>query len=245
MSFSIAVNVIIRGLNPNIVGLTIAAVSLGGFISYVPASYMAETLGRKRCVGIGCCLTIIASAIQVAVQNNWVFLGTRVLAGAGTGIAQIAAPPLVTEIAHPRQRQTATGLYNAAWCMGAIVSAAVTFATLSIANSWSWRVPCLLQAAYPIIQLIGLLFVPESPRWLVSKNRKDEALTILAKYHANGDADDRLVQHEFRQICSSINQETSSWSSLISSRGDIHRLTICIMVGFMQEWAGNGTKAKP
>ena len=128
--------------------------------------------------------------------------------------------------------------------MGAIISAAVTFAT-PISNSWSWRVPCLLQATYPIIQLIGLLFVPESPRWLVPKNRKDEALTILAKYHANGDADDRLVQHEFSQICGSINQETSSWSSLISSRGDIHCLTICIMVGFMQEWAGSTTKGKP
>ena len=76
MSFSIAANVIIKGLNPNIVDLTIAAVSLGGFISYVPASYVAEILGRKRCVGVGCCLTIIASAIQVAVQNNWVFFGT-------------------------------------------------------------------------------------------------------------------------------------------------------------------------
>lgn len=234
---------VIGGLNANIVGLIIAATSLGALISFAPASYMADILGRKRCVAVGCCLVIIASIVQVAATNHWVFFGSRVLAGVGAGTAQTAAPLLATEIAHPRQRQIATGLYNTAWCMGSIASAAVTFATLSITGSWSWRVPCLLQATYPLSQLAGLYSVPESPRWLVSKNRKDEALAILAKYHANGNAADELVQHEFHQICSTISAEKQGpkcWSSFFASKGDLHRLAICIIVGFMQEWAGNG-----
>lgn len=241
--YALAVTMVIGGLNSNIIGLIIAATSLGALISFVPASYMADIIGRKRCVAVGCCLVIIASIIQVAATNHWVFFGSRVLAGAGVGTAQTAAPLLATEIAHPRQRQIATGLYNAAWCMGSIASAAVTFATLSITGSWSWRIPCLLQVTYPLSQLVGLYCVPESPRWLVSKNRKDEALAILAKYHANGNADDELVQHEFDQICSTISAEIqgpSYWSSFFASRGDVHRLAICIIVGFMQEWAGNG-----
>lgn len=59
-----------------------------------------------------------------------------------------------------------------------------------MANSWSWKIPCLLQAFYPAAQLVGLLIVPESPRWLVSKNKKNEALKILARYHANGNEAD-------------------------------------------------------
>jgi hypothetical protein len=78
---------------------------------------------------------------------------------------------------------------------------------------------------------------------LISKGRNDEALVVLAKYHANGDKHDELVQHEFHQICNTISIEAlepRSWGSFFSSKGDIHRLVICVMVGLMQEWAGNG-----
>ncbi|KAJ5239465.1 hypothetical protein N7468_004084 [Penicillium chermesinum] len=186
---------------------------------------------------------IIASISQVAVKDHWSFFGLRVLAGLGTGTAQTAAPLLATEVAHPRQRQTATALYNACWCWGSIASAAISFATLYISSSWSWRGPCMLQAFFPLVQIVGLFFVPESPRWLVSKDRKQEALQILARYHANGDADDALVQHEFHQICNNINTENMQpghWSTFFSSKGDLHRLSICVIVGLMQEWAGNG-----
>jgi sugar porter (SP) family MFS transporter len=233
-------------LDPNIIGLIIAGTSLGAFLAFVPASYIADKHGRKICVGLGCSLVIVATIIQTIFKNHWAFFGMRVLAGAGMGISQTAAPLLVTEIAHPRQRQTATAFYNATWCLGGIGSAAVTFATIALTNSWSWRIPCLLQVAYPISQLVGLVFfVPESPRWLVSKGRKDEALVILARYHANGKTDDELVQHEFCQICDTINAEAAqsrNWNSFFSSKGDMHRLTICVLVGLMQEWAGNGKK---
>lgn len=237
------VDMIIGGLKPSIVGLLIAATSLGAFFAFTPASYIADTLGRKWCVGFGCCLVIISSIMQGFVQNHWTFFGCRVLAGAGVGAAQTAAPLLATEIAHPRQRQTATALYNACWCIGSIASAAVCFGTLSMTTSWSWRTACLLQACFPVAQLVGLFIVPESPRWLISKGRNDEALAILAKYHANGDKHDELVQHEFHQICNTINIEAlepRSWGSFFSSKGDVHRLVICVMVGLMQEWAGNG-----
>ncbi|KAJ5684195.1 uncharacterized protein N7477_000540 [Penicillium maclennaniae] len=234
---------IIGGLNPNIVGLIIGATSLGAFISFTPASYVADNFGRKWCVFVGSSIVILASILQVATSTHWAFFALRVLAGAGVGTSQTAAPLLATEIAHPRHRQVATALYNTFWCVGSITSAAFTFATLLMHSSWSWKIPCVLQAFFPVVQLIGLLIVPESPRWLVSKNRKNEALKVLARYHANGNEDDMLVQNEFEKICISINDETSeprNWSSFFSSKGDRHRLAICVIVGLMQEWAGNG-----
>jgi MFS family permease len=232
------------GLDTNARGLIIAAVSLGSFSSFIPGSYIADNLGRRICVLIGSSLVIIASIIQVATNHPWVFFSARVLAGMGVGISQTAAPLLITESTHPRQRQAFTGLYNALWFIGSITSATIGFAGLTVIGSWSWKLPCLTQVFYPILQLIGLCFVPESPRWLVSRGRKEEGMAMLAKYHANGDENDELVQDEFYQICKSINAESDKscrrWSTFFATRSNMHRLSICVILGFMQEWSGNG-----
>ncbi|CAG8257326.1 unnamed protein product [Penicillium nalgiovense] len=234
----------LKGLDANERGLIIAAVSLGSFCAFIPGSYIADNLGRRACVLIGSSLVIIASIIQITTQDHWVFFGARVLAGMGVGISQTAAPLLITESSHPRQRQTFTGLYNALWFIGSITSATIGFAGLTIVGNWSWKLPCLTQVFYPVLQLIGLCFVPESPRWLVSRGRKEDGMAILARYHANGDENDELVQDEFYQICKSINAEADKscrrWSSFFATRSNMHRLSICVILGFMQEWSGNG-----
>ncbi|KAJ5899246.1 hypothetical protein N7495_003990 [Penicillium taxi] len=232
-------------LNSSDTGLIIAAVSLGAFLSFIPASYVADILGRRISVFIGAILVILAAIIQVAVKHPWVFFATRVVSGVGVGFSQTAAPLLIAEAAHPRQRQRLTGLYNAVWFCGSITAAAIAFSTLYVKNSWSWRVPCLMQILYPSLQLVALCVIPESPRWMVSKGRKEEARTMLIDYHADGDADNLEVQEEFDQICCSISAEAdlksaSGWSAFKNSRGDLHRLAICIILGFMQEWTGNG-----
>jgi hypothetical protein len=61
----------------------------------------------------------------------------------------------------------------------------------------------------PCLQLLGLLIVTESPRWLVSKARREAVLQVLAKYHANCDISDPLVQFEFCELCAAIQHEES------------------------------------
>ena len=60
-------------------------------------------------------------------------------------------------------------------------------------TTWAWRTPALVQIAPSIICAFILLFVPESPRWLVSKDRHAEALEVLAVVNAAGDKEDPLV----------------------------------------------------
>lgn len=235
-------------ISSNLQGLVISAVSLGGTPTFIPASYFADYFGRKWCVGVGSAIMVIASIVQTATEGRWAFFGTRLAIGIGLGFAQTAAPPLTTEIAHPRHRGTVTAIFQATWHWGAILAASVSLGSLYIGDNttWSWRVPCLFQIVFPGIQLLGLLVIPESPRWLISKDRQEEALQILARYHANGDTSDPLVQYEFREICEAIELESASahksgWSSFVKTKGALHRLAICILVGFMIQWAGNGT----
>jgi hypothetical protein len=70
-----------------------------------------------------------------------------------------------------------TAYHRAAWS---------TFGTFKIGSSWSWRIPSILQGIPSFLQIALVLFAPESPRWLVSKGRDQEALKTLAYYHAGG-----------------------------------------------------------
>lgn len=122
----------------------------------------------------------------------------------GSGINGIASPLLITELAHPNQRGKITACYNVFYYFGSTIAAWTTFGTLQIQSNLSWRLPSLLQVAPSAIQILLIYWLPESPRWLISKDRQDEALVILAKYHSNGDTRDEAVQFEYAEIRASI-----------------------------------------
>lgn len=105
---------------------------------------------------------------------------------------------------------------------------------------------------FPIIQLIGLYFTPESPRWLIARSRytasqlpEDQARPILITYHANGNENDISVLGEFEQIKATTRNEmgdgkTATLLNFVKSKQDLHRLAICILIPFFAQWAGNG-----
>lgn len=87
-------------------------------------------------------------------------------------------------------------------------------------------------------------FVPESPRWYVSKGQPEKALAVLAKVHAEGDANDEIVQLEYEEIKETIafekEAEQTGWLELFKTKGNRHRLLILISAGLFSQWSGNG-----
>jgi MFS family permease len=86
--------------------------------------------------------------------------------------------------------------------------------------------------------------VPESPRWHISKERYEEALGTLAKYHANGDTQNATVQFEFREIKETLRLEfeykkTSNYTDFLKTRGNRYRLMLLISLGIISQYSGN------
>jgi hypothetical protein len=97
-------------------------------------------------------------------------------------------------------------------------SAIILVIGLRIENEWSWRLPCLAAFVGPTFVLLILLKAPESPRFLINKGKHNEALNILAKYHANGNISDPLVQWEYQEIHHALEAEaTGDKSSYVSN----------------------------
>jgi MFS family permease len=156
-----------------------------------------------------------------------------------------AAPLLVTELAYPTARAPLTSTYNSLWYSGAIVAAWTTFGTFRIKNTWSWRIPSAIQGLPSVIQVALIWFCPESPRWLVSKGRNEQALRILAHYHADGNPEDPLVKYEYEEIKAAIDLDRDvaskiGWKTLFSTRGNLKRVRIIVAIAFFSQWSGNG-----
>lgn len=82
------------------------------------------------------------------------------------------------------------------------------FGTRTIPSTWSWRIPSLLQMAPSVVQLSAVWFLPESPRWLISKDRDHDALEALKRYHGEGE-ETELVRLEYEEIRTAIDNEKS------------------------------------
>lgn len=172
------------------------------------------------------------------------FVAARFFIGFGVAIAHGSSPLLITELVHPQHRATFTTIYNTTWYLGSIVAAWLTFGTNHIGNNWCWRIPSIVQAFPSLLQLTFIWFVPESPRWYISKGREEQALKVLADVHANGNKQDEVVQLEMQEIKDTLKLEQefegNGWKELIRTKGNRHRLIILLTIGLFSQWSGNG-----
>lgn len=172
------------------------------------------------------------------------YLAGRFVLGFGNSLAQMASPLLLTEICHPQHRGPVTAIYNCLWNLGALIVSCIGWGTVSIKNDWSWRSITFIQIVPSVIQLMFIWWIPESPRYLVNKDRHEEALEVLSKWHAGGDRNNATVQFEFREIKQTIQIEkdadrSTTYMDFFRTKGNRWRLAIIISLGIISQYSGN------
>ncbi|KAL7416518.1 general substrate transporter [Mrakia frigida] len=227
-----------------LLGLMTAAQSFGAIPGGPLGAYLGDRYGRKSPIlwgSVFCIAGVLFQTFSVTVNQ---FIGSRVLIGIGSGIQFGQASVLATELCHVRYRGPAVTLFNSTYYVGSMIAAWVTYGTLHMTGNWAWRLPVFLQAVSSILVLVFFYPAPESPRWLVSRGRNEEALELLARYHSNGDELDELVQFEFEEIKEAILSEQASrsttWTHLYETPGNRKRLSLCILIGAASQLNGVG-----
>ncbi|KAI0467941.1 hexose transporter [Xylaria cf. heliscus] len=225
-------------------GLVNAAQSIGSVLALPFVGVLTDKYGRKPSLIAGLVIIIVATIVQATSVKLPQLIISRAIVGFGGMFSVHPSPLLIAELAYPTHRGKYTSAFWTMYYLGAILASWTTFGCQNYQNDWSWRAPSILQAGFPIFQLLFIYWVPESPRWLVSKDRIAEATDILSRYHVPEQESDEapLVRYQLDQIMQAIHQEkiasSTGWSALVSTRGNKKRTLIAFLVGFMAQWNG-------
>lgn len=215
---------------------------LGGVVSQFFLWWLVEKIGRRYTIIIGSVIIIVGVFLQSFAQGLPMFATARGIIGLGLSFEYTAAPMLVTELAHPQHRAQLSTLLNTLYYFGATIAAWITLGTLTIKSNWSWRAVSLVQMFPSVISLSLTWWVPESPRWLISRGKTEEAFKILVDNHCGGNESDSLASFEFNEIQRTLTFEkensSGSWFDLIRSRGNRYRTYIVLTCSVASQASG-------
>jgi sugar porter (SP) family MFS transporter len=196
------------GLSGTLEEVVISSVLLGAVIGAAAGGALADRLGRRRALILTAAIFAVgAVGTALAPGVAWLIAG-RVIVGAAIGAASFTAPLYISEVSPVAIRGRLVSLNQIALTAGIVVSYLVDYA-LSGARGWRWMFGL---AAIPAVALgIGMLFVPESPRWLISRALPEKAHAVLQRIRGAADVD-----REFTDIRTSVDQQSGGWTELLS-----------------------------
>ncbi|KIM75302.1 hypothetical protein PILCRDRAFT_827406 [Piloderma croceum F 1598] len=185
---------------PNVQGAIVAAIPAGSLVGSLMVTWLGDKIGRKRTIIIAGIIWVIGSTLQCAAINRGMLVAGRIISGTSVGLSSAIVPIYQSEITAPAIRGRVIALQQWSITWGILIQYFIQFACSYIDGVASFRIPWGLQMIPAIVLSLGMIFFPESPRWLVDHDRESEALQILADLHAKGDRDDDLVVLEFEEI---------------------------------------------
>ncbi|EMD36138.1 hypothetical protein CERSUDRAFT_96362, partial [Gelatoporia subvermispora B] len=210
----------------------------------------ANAIGRRWTLLIFTTVFSVGAILQTIAGGSrglgYVYAG-RVVAGVGIGAISAVAPAYVSECAPKDVRGRITGLFQIMVAIGVMLS---YFINLGISlhepsGPQVWRIPFGFQLVPAGIMALGLLTVTESPRWLASKGRPDDALAALA-YLRRRHPDDDSVRHEMAEIDAALEEERAAraglgWKEAFFGKGNWPRFLIAIVIFLLQQWSGQNS----
>ncbi|GES63208.1 MFS lactose permease [Aspergillus terreus] len=226
-------------------GIVYAIYTIGNIVGSFCAGPFTDFRGRRVGMALGAIFIIIGTCIQATCHNIGAFMGGRFLLGFGVATSATAGPSYVSEMAHPAYRGAMTGLYNVLWFGGGIPGTFIPWRTSYIDGTMSWRIPVWLQMVFSGLVLLLCFTIPESPRWLISQDRHEAAIQVLAEYHGDGDRHAPIVRLEYREMVediSNVGADKRWWDyrELFNSREVRYRSMLVMFMAFFGQWSGNG-----
>ncbi|RDW59420.1 hypothetical protein BP6252_12507 [Coleophoma cylindrospora] len=201
----------------------------GAILGALAVSWSADMLGRKKTVFVGGCISAFGCALQAGAATIGMLIAGRLIAGIAVGLLSAIVPMYCSEIAESSYRGALSGLLQFMLSWGYFAAQWIGYGCNYSKSSFQWRFPLAFQVVPGISLAIGIWFLQESPRWLMEKDRHDEARESLRRLHGNGHNDEYL-ELEYREIHDTIVAEKQvavrSWKGMVAKPAWRRRLAL-------------------
>lgn len=193
----------------------VSILSAGTFFGSLGSSLLSDTIGRRWALIASCCVFILGVIFQTAAVALPLFLAGRFFAGLGVGLLSAVVPLYQSETAPKWIRGAVVGAYQLAITIGLLLAAIVDWATANRQDTGCYRIPISVQFAWAIILIVGMILLPETPRYLIKRGHDDEAKLSLSKLRRIP-ANSASIDAELREIKANHEYEMSigksSWA---------------------------------
>ena len=194
-------------------GMVVGAVPIGAVFGAWFASRGADKYGRRTLILASAAIFIAGAIVSAVAQESALLIVSRVVIGFGIGVASAVAPVYISEVAPAGMRGRLVTFFQLAVTIGILVAYLVGLAFSNVDEGWRWMLG--LGAVPAAFLFFGVLRLPSSPRWLIMKNRHDEAAEALRLVRTGGS---EAIELELQEIKVSMEhdraQESSSWKDL-------------------------------
>ena len=182
-------------LTPFLQGAIVAGLLLGAMIGAAFAGRLSDRLGRRRLIIIAAVVFTGGALLAAFAPTVWVLIAARVIIGLAVGSAALVVPLYLSEIAPTEVRGAVTSL-NQLMIVCGILAAFIVNAIL--ASSGDWRLMLGLAAVPSVVLLVGMLFMPETPRYLVHTGEEETAHAVLEELPGDERPEERI--EEIREV---------------------------------------------
>lgn len=226
--------------NANIEGTAVAIYEVGCAIGALSCAFLGNILGRRRTIFGAGLIVIVGVAIQASSFSLGQLIAARIITGLGVGALTATIPMWVSECSSAKERGRRVMLQGF-FAIGGVASASwIEFGLFFVKDSQvNFRFPIAFQGLFAIIITSFVMFLPESPRWLIAQDRFEEAKKVMAALE--GEAEDSVAINEELTLIRDAYLEEKRQSASIFSMGperQFHRAVLAVAIAGLAQMSG-------
>lgn len=226
------------GIDNGMVELITSAGVLGAILGALFCGKLTDRLGRRKVILASAVIFAVGAVWSGIAADAWNLVLARLFLGVAIGVSSFAVPLYIAEISPTKVRGTLVSMFQLMVTIGVLVSYLSDLYFADESDMTCWRPMFYVGVIPACILLIGMFFMPETPRWLMSQGRHDESHP-----HSEQDRRGRQAKISFRQMQEEIKRseaEKSGWRELLQPWLRTP-LIICIGIMFFQQFVGINT----